>query len=156
RSIGSDGGARALAALAAGVVLVVAVSRSPQSLFLRFTSESQESWYRATIDAPLSVIVDAGSVTMIPLSVTNAGRLTWDSHADPPILLAYHWLAADSDRVVSYEGDRTSFPAPVAEGETVTVSARVTAPRQAGSYRLAWDLVQEHRLWFTTEPGAIA
>ncbi|HMD37034.1 MAG TPA: O-antigen ligase family protein [Vicinamibacterales bacterium] len=156
RSIGFDGGRRALAALAAGIVLVVAASRSPQSLFLRFTSESQESWYRATIDAPLSVVFDAGSVTMIPVSVTNAGRLTWDSHADPPILLAYHWLAADSDRVVAYEGIRTPFPAPVGEGETVAVSARVSAPRQAGSYRIAWDVVQEHRLWFTTEPGAIA
>jgi len=156
RSFGFDGGARALAALAAGVVLVVAFSRSPQSLFLRFTSESQESWYRATIDAPLSVVVDAGSVTMIPVSVTNAGRVTWDSHADPPTLLAYHWLAADSDRVVAYEGTRTAFPAPVGEGETVALSARVSAPRQAGKYRIAWDVVQEDRLWFTTEPGAIA
>ena len=156
RSLGLAGGARALAALAAGIVVVVAASRSPQSLFLRFTSESQESWYRATIDAPESVVVDAGSETMIPLSVTNAGRLSWDSHADPPILLAYHWLAADSDRVVAYEGTRTEFPAPVGEGDTVAVSARLHAPRQAGSYRIAWDVVQEQRLWFTTEPGAIA
>ena len=156
RSAGFDAGSRALAGLAAGIIVVVAASRSPQSLFLRFTSESQESWYRATIDAPESVVVDAGSESMIPVSVTNAGRLAWDSHGDPPILLAYHWLAADSDRVVAYEGTRTAFLAPVGEGETVAVSARVHAPRQAGSYRIAWDLVQEHRLWFTTEPGAIA
>jgi O-Antigen ligase len=156
RPLGFDSGARSLAALAAGIVIVVAASRSPQALLLRFTSESQESWYRATIDAPDSIVVDAGSETMIPVSVTNAGRLTWDSYADPPILLAYHWLATDSDRVVAYEGSRTAFPAPVGEGATVAIRAHVHAPRQAGSYRIAWDLVQEDRLWFTTEPGATA
>jgi hypothetical protein len=155
RRQGLETGVRAVAALAAGIALGAAVSRSPSSLFLRFTSESQESWYRATIDAPLSIVVNAGSVTAIPVTVTNAGRLTWDSQANPPILLAYHWLAADSDRVVSYDGARTPFAAPVEAGQTVSVNARVTAPRQAGRYRLAWDVVQEHRLWFTTEPGAI-
>ncbi|HEV3141542.1 MAG TPA: hypothetical protein VGY57_13545, partial [Vicinamibacterales bacterium] len=148
-------GVRVFAALAASIAIAVAASRSPQSLFLRFTSESQEAWYRAAIDAPLSIAVNAGSVTTIPLSVTNAGRLTWDSHADPPIFFAYHWLASDSDRVVAYEGSRTPFAAPVDAGRTVTVNARVSAPRQAGRYRIAWDLVQEHRLWFATEPGAI-
>ena len=28
------------------------------------------------------------------------------------------------------------------------------APRQPGRYRLEWDIVQEGRLWFSTEPGA--
>ncbi len=32
--------------------------------------------------------------------------------------------------------------------------AQVRAPRQPGQYRLEWDLVQEGRLWFSTEPGA--
>ena len=33
-----------------------------------------------------------GSLARVPVRVTNRGRLTWDSHADPPIKLAYHWL----------------------------------------------------------------
>jgi O-antigen ligase len=31
----------------------------------------------------------------------------------------------------------------------------VHPPRHPGHYRLEWDLVQEGRLWFSTEPGAV-
>src|SRR5205823_6543436 len=41
-----DAGVRVVGALAAAVAIAVALSRSPQSLLLRFTTESQESWYR--------------------------------------------------------------------------------------------------------------
>ena len=34
------------------------------------------------------------------------------------------------------------------------MTAQVRAPRQPGRYRLEWDVVQEGRLWFSTEPGA--
>jgi hypothetical protein len=90
----------------------------------------------------------------VPVSATNTGRLVWDSTSDPPFYFSYHWLSAAGDRVVSFEGTRTPFEEPVRPGERVTLAAIVRAPQQPGRYRLVWDVVQEGRLWFSTEPGA--
>jgi O-Antigen ligase len=144
-----------LAALATAVVLLFAGSRSAESLWLRLTSEGQESWYRATVAAPPSLELPTGSLSEVPIRVTNAGRLPWDSRATPPMLLSYHWLERDGDRFVTFEGERTAFAAPVLPDSTVTVAMQVRAPRRPGDYRLEWDVVQEGRLWFSTEPGAI-
>ena len=96
-----------------------------------------------------------GRTRRVPVTLTNTGRLTWDSGATPPILLSYHWLPADGDGFVAFEGDRTAFASPVAPGSTVTLDVRVRAPEQPGRYRLEWDLVQEGVLWFSTEAGAV-
>jgi hypothetical protein len=90
----------------------------------------------------------------VPVTLTNTGGNTWDPWAPQPFRLSYHWLLSDADRVVSWEGLRTEFPAPVPPGATVTLNARVEAPRQPGRYRLLWDIEQEHRLWFSTEPNS--
>jgi hypothetical protein len=149
-----DGGTALIAALAAVIVLLVGGSRPAQSLWLRLTSEGQESWYRAAIVAPARVELPTGRLSSIPITVTNTGRLAWDSEASPPMLLSYHWRLAEGDRFVAFEGERTPFAQPVRPGGTVTVAVDVRAPRHAGAYRLEWDLVQEGRLWFSTEPGA--
>ena len=43
---------------------------------------------------------------------------------------------------------RTAFPGVVAPGETVELESTLVAPRPPGSYRLAFDLVEEFRFWF--------
>src|SRR5437867_4288557 len=63
-------------------------------------------------------------------------------------------MLLDENRYVVFDGLRTPFAAPVAPGDTVTIRATVRAPRHPGRYRLAWDIVQEGRLWFSTEPDA--
>ena len=151
---GADRGARLVGALAVVVAVLLVSSRSSDSLWLRLTTESQGSWYRAAIAAPPDVDLSSGRLALVPLAITNTGRLAWDSSADPPIVLSYHWLPADSDRFVSFEGARTEFADRVEPGATAVVNARVVAPRQPGQYRIEWDLVQEGRLWFSTEPGA--
>ena len=151
-----DASVRALAALAVLIAAMFVASRSTESLWLRLTSEGQEAWYRADIVAPADIALNSGDVSAVGISVTNTGRLVWDSTAQPPIYFAYHWLSGDGARVVSFEGLRTPFDAPVRPGDTVALRARVRAPQQAGAYRLSWDVVQEGRLWFTTEPGAPA
>jgi len=123
-------------------------------MWLRFTSEGQESWYRAEIAAPPRFELQRGRSLKIPISVTNTGRLPWDSAASPPILMSYHWLPADGEGFVAYEGGRTPFPAPIVPGESAPLDVDVRAPAHPGDYRLEWDLVQEGRLWFSTEPGA--
>ena len=152
---GGEAGTALLAGLAIVIVLLFAGSRSPESVWLRLTSESQESWYRVRFVAPTALALPTGRLTMVPIAVTNTGRLPWDSHATPSVQLSYHWLGADGDRFVAFEGARTPFAAPVLPDATVLMDAVVRAPRQPGRYRLEWDLVQEGRLWFSTEPGAV-
>jgi len=152
---GIDRGARLVGALAVVVAALFLTSRSAGSMWLRLTTEGQESWYRAAIVAPDDVALATGANAVVPITVTNTGRLAWDSTASPPILLSYHWLGADGDRFVAFEGARTPFTRVIEPNDTIVVDARVHPPRQPGRYRLEWDLVQEGQLWFSTEPGAV-
>jgi hypothetical protein len=151
---GFDAGVRLVAVLAFLIPIMFVASRSTQSLWLRLTSQGQDAWYRFAVDVPAELTLTTGASERVPVRATNEGRLTWDSGANPPVYISYHWLLPDADRVVTFEGVRTSFPVPVPQGTTVSVEAQVQAPRQPGRYRLEWDLVEEDRLWFSTEPGA--
>jgi hypothetical protein len=83
--------------------------------------------------------------------LTNTGSLTWDSTRQPAYAVSYHWLRAGSEAVVQFDGQRTPFAAPVPPGATVTMPVFVTAPGQAGTYTLVWDVVLESRAWLSTE-----
>ncbi len=151
---GFDAGTALIVALGVIVAALFLSSRSAESMWLRLTSEGQESWYRAHISSPDALVLSTGRTEMVPVVVTNTGRLVWDSFSETPLLLSYHWLPIDANYFITFEGERTEFPAPVAPGATVALLARVKAPRQPGRYRLEWDIAQEGRLWFSTEPGA--
>ena len=154
RAHGWDRAAKAGAVLAAAIVVSVLSSRSAETLLLRWTSETQGRWFSAAIEVPEQIALDTRTPLDVPIIITNAGRATWDSDAAEPIKLSYHWVAVDSDEVIAWEGIRTLFDAPVAPGETVSLVAQVGGPGRPGHFRLMWDLEQEHRLWFSTEPDA--
>jgi O-Antigen ligase len=151
---GADAAVRLVAVLACLIPIMLAASRSTQSMWLRLTSDGQDAWYRFAVDAPRELTFTTGGVETVPIRATNKGRLTWDSEGNPPVYFSYHWLLTDTDRVIAVEGLRTSFARPVPPGTTTTLHAQVRAPRQPGRYRLEWDLVEEDRLWFSTEPEA--
>jgi hypothetical protein len=152
---GFDRGARLIAALTVVVAAFFLTSRSAETMWLRMTTEGQDAWYRATIDAPADLELTTGRNTVVPVAVTNTGRLAWDSSATPPITFSYHWLGEDGDRFVAFENVRTPFADVVEPDDTARVDVTVRPPRQPGRYRIEWDLVQENRLWFSTEPGAV-
>jgi O-antigen ligase len=154
RQRGLEAGGKLLAVLSVAVMVLVATTRSAQSLWLRLTTEGQDRWYRARIEAPRHLDLVADRSQYVPLEVTNTGLASWDSRADPPMLLSYHWLDDEGSRVVAFEGERTEFGETVEPGETITVRAFVRAPRRAGAFQLEWDVVQEGVLWFSTEQGA--
>jgi hypothetical protein len=149
-----DLGTKVLLALTAAVALQVLTSRSFESLRLRMTTEGQDQWYSASVTAPLELAIRTGARTTVPITLTNTGLSAWDSHGVVPFHVSYHWLLPNEDRIVAWEGLRTDFPVPVLRGESASISAHVEAPGQPGEYRLLWDIEQEHRLWFSTEPEA--
>jgi O-antigen ligase len=154
RTRGVDRVVRWLAAVAGVIVIQFAVSYSGESILLRFTTEGTDAWYAASIDAPDRLEIATGGTRTVRVTVTNTGRVTWDSTLPQPFRLSYHWLTADGTRVVSWEERRTAFPEPVPSGGRVTLAAEVEAPRRPGSYRMLWDIEHEGRLWFSTEPDA--
>ena len=155
RRAGFERGAVALGILAALFGLQLLSSRSAESLHLRLTTETLETWFRAEISAPHELTLATGSRTTVPVQLRNSGGATWDSSVPQPFLMSYHWLLADQRTVVIWEGLRTPFPARVLPGSSISVNALVEAPPEAGDYRLIWDVEQRDRLWFSTEPDAV-
>lgn len=145
---------RAVCVLALIAAIELVSSRSLEMLALRLTTEGQGRWFSAVFEVPSRVTLDTRTPIDIPITVTNTGRATWDSDAAEPIKLSYHWVAEDSDEVIAWEGVRTLFDRPVRPGETVSLAPQVGGPGRPGRFRLMWDIEQEHRLWFSTEPDA--
>jgi hypothetical protein len=85
----------------------------------------------------------AGAVGSGVVELENAGTVTWRNG----IRLAYHWLD-ERDNPIVWDGERTDVP-PLEPGERASVEARVRAPIPPGRYRFAFDLVAEHRAWFS-------
>ena len=75
----------------------------------------------------------------------NAGTETWSEKVGDH--LSYHWLDR-AGTVVEQDGMRTSFPHPVAPGETIEVEARVHAPARSGRWVLEWGMVREQVSWY--------
>jgi hypothetical protein len=140
-----------LTALAAVLVVLVLMSRSPQMLVARMSSEGSQEWYGASYTVPPRVMLRPDSFNDIPVTLKNDGRLTWQSTMAPPFALSYHWLAEGSEDVVIFDGLRTPFMQPVPPGGEIKMTARVRAPRYPGNYILIWDVVQEHRTWLSLE-----
>jgi hypothetical protein len=89
----------------------------------------------------------AGIFLRARLRVENAGSAPWRSRGKEGVQLAYHWLDPLGNPIV-WDGARAPLPRVVAPGGEVEVETTVLAPRPPGSYRLAFDLVEEHRFWF--------
>ena len=155
RRSGLDKGTLAIALVGLVVAVEIFTSRSADMLRLRMTTESQDDWYQAEIDAPLDVSLKTGAVTTVPIRVTNTGLVTWDPAADHPFRFSYHWLHEDGVRVVEWEGMRTVLPSVVPPGATVQLRASVRAPGEPGRFRLLWDVEQHDQLWFSSEPKAV-
>jgi hypothetical protein len=96
----------------------------------------------------------AGARARARVGVENAGTAAWRLEGSLGLQLSYHWLDSLGNPIV-WDGVRTPFPRVVEPGETLELDAEVVAPRPPGGYRLAFDLVQEHRYWLQ-ELGGVA
>jgi len=89
----------------------------------------------------------AGEEAAVEVLLRNAGTATWRSRGDRGVKLSYHWLD-DRGNALVWDGPRADFRDPVGPGDELEVALRVRAPQPPGRYRLAFDLVEEHRFWF--------
>jgi hypothetical protein len=151
-----DAAQRTLASVAVLLIAFVAVSRTPEAWMSRLSADTAEDWYGARFEVPDRLSVRPGGLYDVSITVTNDGRITWQSQRDPVFAVSYHWLTPDTSEVVDFEGARTPFSKPVAPGQQVTMPVKVRAPKQAGTYQLAWDIVHEGRAWLSTQGVAIA
>jgi len=83
--------------------------------------------------------VQAGATVTLDAQLENAGTAPWRG-----LNLSYHWLDERGNPIV-WDGIRT--PIDAVPGERHGVTARLRGPIPPGRYRLALDLVDEHRFW---------
>ena len=89
----------------------------------------------------------AGVAATARIELENAGSAAWRSRGKEGVQLAYHWLDELGNAIV-WDGVRHAFAGPVEPGAATTMDVLVAAPIPPGPYRLAFDLVEEHRFWF--------
>jgi O-antigen ligase len=140
-----------LAALVVVLAGLVLLSRSPQMIVARMSTDISQDWYGASYEVPDTLTLRPDSFNDVPVTLGNSGRLTWQSSDEPVFALSYHWLTTGSEEVVIYDGLRTPFPQPIEPGGEAALTARVRAPGYPGTYLLVWDVVQEHRTWLSLE-----
>jgi hypothetical protein len=82
-------------------------------------------------------------MTTVRAEVENVGTASWGTD----IVASYHWLD-DRGNAIVWDGIRTPLPRTVSPGDRSELGIDVRAPIPPGHYRLALDLVAEHRAWF--------
>jgi hypothetical protein len=91
--------------------------------------------------------VEAGALQHATVEVENAGSAPWRTRGhDDGLFLAYHWLDERGNPIV-WDGYRTPLARVVEPGATLRQEFLLRGPIPPGRYRLAVDLVQEHRFW---------
>jgi hypothetical protein len=83
--------------------------------------------------------VQAGAVTRAHVTLENAGSAAWRD-----LNVSYHWLDERGNPIV-WDGIRQ--PVSTKPGERVERTLEVRGPIPPGLYKLAFDLVDEHRFW---------
>lgn len=139
-----------LAAVAGAAVLV-----SPSLVVLRWTTNSDQAWYRAAYYSRPPATMSAGARIKLPVTVANDGPLTWSAAGSHPYQLGYHWLYP-SGKVAIFGGVGSGLSANVPPGHSETVVAQLSAPKVRGRYLLVWDMVQQGVTWFSLKSGAYA
>jgi hypothetical protein len=89
----------------------------------------------------------AGVRYALRVEVENAGTAQWRTRGvEDGLFVSYHWLDERGNPIV-WDGLRTPLAEPVVSGGTLAAAIEVRAPIPPGRYRLALDLVEEHRFW---------
>jgi hypothetical protein len=103
---------------------------------------------------PPKLTLAANEIQQVPVTITNAGVLTWSSNRTQPINLGGRWIQNESG--LQLAEPRWPFPQPITPGETVAMNIPLRAPSIPGEYTLVWDVVHEQITWFGEKSGVFA
>ena len=91
--------------------------------------------------------VEAGTLQRVTVEVENAGTAPWRTRGtEDGLFLSYHWLDERGNAIV-WDGLRTPLERTVEPGAALRQTLALRAPIPPARYRLALDLVEEHRFW---------
>ncbi len=111
----------------------VSVQATPPSPSYRFAVTSD--------DTPTTML--PGGSTQVHLSLKNTGNFTWNASASnnaSPVQVLYRWVNAQGQTVAT--GSPIALPQNVGSGTSISLTAKLQAPAQFGSYTLQWDMQQ--------------
>jgi hypothetical protein len=91
--------------------------------------------------------VEAGAAQEATVEALNAGTATWRTREHGQgLFLGCHWLDERGNPIV-WDAERTPLDRPVEPGEVLRQGMKLRGPIPPGRYRLAVDLIEEHRFW---------
>jgi hypothetical protein len=91
--------------------------------------------------------IEAGVRVEARVEAENAGTAPWRTRGpEAGLFLAFHWLDERGNPIV-WDGERTPLREAVAPGAVLAQTMALRGPIPPGRYRLAVDLVEEHRFW---------
>jgi len=63
--------------------------------------------------------------------------------------ISYHWISKDRESMNLWDNERFELPAPLEPGDSHDAIIVVTPPREEGHYALQFDIVEEHKYWYS-------
>ncbi len=115
-------------------------------LWRALAAKLRASW-AATFDTsavPLSWAVN--QTRTITIGLTNVGNSTWPAGGNNPVRLGLHFMVPGSTGWLTDQ--RIALPADVPPGQSVTLTASVSAPSGTNAGVLQAQMVKEQQLWF--------
>lgn len=115
--------------------------RQAPQLVLSYLDRTTDATYYAP-STPEQMVGGAGYTA--PVTINNTTDGTWPAGSE---VLTYHWTLPDGTEATDTSNQvRTALPADLAPGATVTLTAKITAPKPANGndaegYALAWDML---------------
>ena len=121
------------------------------------TAVYRTGYYYAVITAPAALRARPGERLEVPLTIRNdTPRVLPAGDADKTFTVAA-FTGSSADERPDREFGRTPLPKrDVPPGASISMTALLRAPREAGAYEVGFDLVEEGRTWFARQGSPVA
>lgn len=114
----------------------------------RMTTEDDTHWYGADYQVPTNLTIESGMTTIIPVKITNTGKVTWQISGENPYKLGFYWISQIDNKPLDRQHQEVNLPSNVAPGDSTTIDVEVNAQLPVGDYVLRWGMLQSDILWF--------